>query len=369
MIRYGYYGKTNSQDEPKANSQTLLAKKREELSGVVKESLAKLINQEDLNEAEMVAVMDRIMEGEATQAQIGGFLTALRLKGETVEEITGAARVMRQKALKVKCEAPVVIDTCGTGGDGSNTFNISTTVAFIVAAAGLPVAKHGNRAMSSKCGSADLLEALGIKVDLPPEKIEECLKKAGIGFMFAPVFHQSMKHAVGPRRELGFRTIFNMLGPLTNPAAANCQLIGVYKADLTDILAEVLRRLGTKRVMVVHGAGGLDELSLQGPNRVSFLKDGQIKAFSLNAADVGLENTSNQMLTGAGTAENAVLTENILSGREKGPKRDVVLLNAAAALMVAGVAAGWREGIALAAQLIDDGSAYRKLEELRRTAV
>jgi anthranilate phosphoribosyltransferase len=322
-----------------------------------------------LTEAEMVAAMDRIMEGEATPAQIGGFLTALRLKGETVEEITGAARVMRQKALKVRCEAPTVIDTCGTGGDGSNTFNISTTAAFIVAAAGLPVAKHGNRAMSSRCGSADLLEALGIKVDLPPEKIEECLREAGIGFMFAPLFHQSMKHAVGPRRELGFRTIFNMLGPLTNPAAANCQLIGVYKADLTGVLAEVLRRLGTKRVMVVHGAGGLDELSLQGSNRISFLNGDHITAFSLTAEDVGLPSVPNQMLTGADAAANAALTENILNGREKGPKRDVVLLNAAAALMVAGVAAGWREGIVRAAQLIDDGSAGRKLEELRRIAV
>jgi anthranilate phosphoribosyltransferase len=336
---------------------------------VIKASLAKLINREDLTEAEMVAAMNRIMEGEATPAQIGGFLTALRLKGETVEEITGAARVMREKALKVKCEAPIVIDTCGTGGDGSNTFNISTTAAFIVAAAGLPVAKHGNRAMSSKCGSADLLEALGIKVDLPPEKIEQCLQKAGIGFMFAPVFHQSMKHAVGPRRELGFRTIFNMLGPLTNPAGANCQLMGVYKADLTDTLTEVLRRLETKRAMVVYGAGGLDELSLQGPNRISFLKDDQVTTFTLNATDVGLPAAPNQMLTGDSAAWNAELTKNILSGKEKGPKRDVVLLNAAAALMVAGTAAGWKEGIALAAQLIDDGSAYRKLEELRRIAV
>ncbi|HEY8463681.1 MAG TPA: anthranilate phosphoribosyltransferase, partial [Bacillota bacterium] len=196
---------------------------------MLRASLEKLINRENLTEAEMMAVMNRIMEGEATPAQIGGVLTALRLKGETVDEITGAARVMRQKALKVKFTAPTVIDTCGTGGDGANTFNISTTAAFIVAAAGLPVAKHGNRAMSSQCGSADLLEALGIKVDLPPEKIETCLKETGFGFMFAPLFHQSMKHAVAPRRELGFRTIFNLLGPLTNPAAANCQLIGVYK--------------------------------------------------------------------------------------------------------------------------------------------
>ncbi|HYH01554.1 MAG TPA: anthranilate phosphoribosyltransferase [Bacillota bacterium] len=336
---------------------------------MLKASLEKLINRENLTETEMMTVMDRIMEGEATPAQIGGILTALRVKGETVDEITGAARVMRQKALKVKFEAPAVIDTCGTGGDGANTFNISTTAAFIVAAAGLPVAKHGNRAMSSKCGSADLLEALGIKVDLPPEKIETCLKEAGIGFMFAPVFHQSMKHAVAPRRELGFRTIFNMLGPLTNPAAANYQLIGVYKAELTETLAEVLCRLGARRVMVVHGAGGLDELSLDGPNKVSFLDDGEVKTFTFRAEEVGLTAASNQLLKGTTAAENAELTLRILNGTEQGPPRDVVVLNAAAALLVAGYVPDLPAGVVLAAQLIDNGSAYRKLEHLRRMAV
>lgn len=336
---------------------------------MLKTSLEKLINCQNLTETEMMAVMEQIMEGEATPAQIGAILTALRVKGETVEEITGAARVMRQKALKVKFEAAAVIDTCGTGGDGANTFNISTTAAFIVAAAGLPVAKHGNRAMSSKCGSADLLEALGIKVDLPPEKIEVCLKEAGIGFMFAPVFHQSMRHAVAPRRELGFRTIFNVLGPLTNPAAANYQLIGVYKAELTEILAEVLGRLGARRVMVVHGGGGLDELGLDGLNKVSLLDQGEVKTFNFRAEDVGLAPASNQLLKGTTAAENAELTLRILSGRERGPKRDVVVLNAAAALLVAGYVPDLPAGVELAAELIDNGSAYRKLEHLRRIAV
>jgi anthranilate phosphoribosyltransferase len=335
---------------------------------VLKTYLTKLINREDLTEAEMMGAMNRIMDGEATPAQVGGFLTALRLKGETVAEITGAARVMRQKCLKVKFEAPA-IDTCGTGGDGANTFNISTTAAFIVAAAGLPVAKHGNRAMSSQCGSADLLEALGVRIDLPPEKIEACLKEAGIGFMFAPVFHQSMKNAVGPRRELGFRTIFNMLGPLTNPAGANYQLVGVYQAELTEVLAEVLRCLGAERVMVVHGAGGLDELSLEGVNKVSYLDQGVIKTFTFTADDVGLPAAANQLLRGATAAENALLTGRILKGDELGPKRNVVLLNAAATLMVAGHVTDFKAGIALAGQLVDNGAAYQKLEDLRRIAI
>lgn len=336
---------------------------------MLKESLAKLVRKEDLSEEEMVQVTNFIMEGQASPAQIGSFLTALRLKGETVNEIVGAAKVMREKALKVKYEAPVVIDTCGTGGDGSNTFNISTTAAFIVAAAGIPVAKHGNRAMSSRCGSADLLEALGIKVDLPPERVEKCLKEAGIGFLFAPAFHSAMKHVVGPRRELGFRTIFNVLGPLTNPAGANCQLLGVYDSDLTEVLAKVLQRLGVKRAMVVHGGGGLDELSLEGANRVSFLKDGAIETFTFRAEDAGLETASNKLLRGETPSDNAQLTERILNGSEQGPPLAVVLFNAAAALMVAGVVSDFRTGIAMARQLINDGRAHEKLQQLRKIAV
>lgn len=335
---------------------------------MLQQSLAKLIRGEHLTESEMVAVMSLIMEGQATPAQIGSFLTALRIKGETVEEVAGAARVMRQKSLQVRFEAPVVVDTCGTGGDGANTFNISTAAAFIVAAAGIPVAKHGNRAMSSQCGSADVLEALGIKVNVPPEKVEQCLETAGIGFMFAPLFHQSMKYAAAPRKELGFRTIFNMLGPLTNPARANCQLIGVYHGELTSLMAQVLQRLGTRRAMVIHGYGGLDELSLEGSNQVSFLHEGQIESFSFTAVELGLTPAANQELKGMTALENARLVEEILNGGEKGPKRDVVILNAAAALQVAGRAADWRSGIDLAGELIDNGSALGKLEALRRAA-
>ncbi len=336
---------------------------------MLKDSLAKLIRKEDLSEAEMVEATNSIMEGEASAAQIGSFLTALRLKGETVTEIAGAAKVMREKALKVKYDAPVVIDTCGTGGDGSSTFNISTTAAFIVAAAGIPVAKHGNRAMSSRCGSADLLEALGIKVDLPPERVEECLKKAGIGFLFAPAFHTAMKHVVGPRRELGFRTIFNVLGPLTNPAGANCQLLGVYEASLTEIIAQVLQKLGSKRAMVVHGGGGLDELSLEGVNKVSFLKDETIETFSFRAEDVGLEPAPNKSLRGETPSDNALVTEGILSGADQGPRLSVVLLNAAAALMVAGVASDFKAGIDIARRLTHEGFAFEKLQQLRKIAV
>jgi anthranilate phosphoribosyltransferase len=336
---------------------------------VLKETLAKLARKEDLTEEEMVRATSIIMDGQATAAQIGAFLMALRLKGETVDEITGAARVMREKSLKVNFQAPTVIDTCGTGGDGSNTFNISTTAAFIVAAAGIPVAKHGNRAMSSKCGSADLLEALGIKIDLPPEKVEHCLKEVGIGFLFAPAFHLAMKHAIGPRRELGFKTVFNLLGPLTNPAGANCQLIGVYQPELTEVVAEVARRLGANRVMVVHGGGGLDELSLEGINKVSLLKDGKVTTFTFSASEMGLESAPNDRLKGEQPGENAKITENILNGTERGPKLAVVLLNAAAALVVADLVPDLKSGIAMARKLVEDGSAYQKLSGLRQIAV
>lgn len=336
---------------------------------MLKELLAKLVGKEDLSEAEMVQATHEIMDGEATPSQIGAFLTALRIKGETVQEVAGAAKVMREKALKVNFEAPVVIDTCGTGGDQSGTFNISTTTAFIVAAAGIPVAKHGNRAMSSRCGSADLLEALGIKVDLPPEKVERCLKQVGIGFMFAPVFHSAMKNVIGPRRELGFRTVFNLLGPLTNPANANCQLIGVFHPELTGTLAEVLKVLGVKRAMVVHGCGGLDELSLEGTNKISFLHDGIIDTIFLKAEDAGLHAAANQELRGEDPVENAKLTERILNGSEQGPRLDVILLNTAAAFMVAGVVSDFKAGVAYARRLITDGSAYQKLQSLKQVAV
>lgn len=336
---------------------------------MIKESLAKLAYGEDLTENEMIGATDAIMEGRASPAQIGSFLTALRLKGETVDEITGAARVMREKSLKVNFKAPIVIDTCGTGGDGAQTFNISTTAAFIVAAAGIPVAKHGNRAMSSRCGSADVLEALGVKVDLPPEKVERCLEETGIGFLFAPVFHQAMKHTIGPRKELGFRTVFNLLGPLTNPAGANCQLVGVFHPELTEVVTQVLQRLGVNRAVVVHGGGGLDELSLDGENRASILKDGKITNLTIHAADFGLISAPKEALKGDGPVENARTTEEILRGIERGPKLAVVLLNAGAALLAAGLVPHLKEGIGLARKLISEGKAYAKLEQLRKVAI
>ena len=333
---------------------------------MIKKSLAKLAEGEDLTENEMIDTTKAIMEGCTSPAQIGSFLTALRLKGETVDEITGAARVMRDKSLKINLKAPIVIDTCGTGGDGAQTFNISTTAAFIVAAAGIPVAKHGNRAISSRCGSADVLEALGIKVDLPPEKVEQSLAETGIGFLFAPLFHRAMKHASGPRKELGFRTVFNLLGPLTNPAAANCQLVGVYHPKLTEVVAQVLQRLGLKRAVVVHGGGGLDELSLDGENKATILKDGQITTLRFQAADLGLMSAPKEALGGGGPVENARITLNILKGVETGPRLAVVLLNAGAALLAADLVADLKAGIALAEKLVFEGKAYAKLEQFRK---
>jgi anthranilate phosphoribosyltransferase len=333
---------------------------------MIKRSLAQLVQGRDLTENEMIETMKAIMEGWTSPAQIGSFLTALRLKGETVDEITGAARVMRDKSLKIKLKAPIVIDTCGTGGDGAQTFNISTTVAFIVAAAGIPVAKHGNRAISSRCGSADLLEALGIRVDLPPAKVEQSLEETGLGFLFAPVFHQAMKHAAGPRKELGFRTVFNLLGPLTNPAAANCQLVGVYHPKLTEVIAQVLQRLGTKRAVVVHGGGGLDELSLDGVNIATILEDGKITTLRFQATELGLISAPKKSLGGGGPVENGRITLNILKGVEVGPRLAVVLLNAGAALLAAGLVADLKAGIALAEKLVFEGKAYAKLKQFRK---
>jgi len=333
---------------------------------MIKESLAKLVRGEHLTESEMIATTNAIMEGRTSAAQIGSFLTALRLKGETVAEITGAARVMREKAVRINFKAPTVIDTCGTGGDGAQTFNISTTVAFIIAAADIPVAKHGNRAISSRCGSADVLEALGVKVDLPPEQVEVCLQETGIGFLFAPVFHQAMKHAAGPRKELGFRTVFNLLGPLTNPAAANCQLVGVFDPALTEVVAQVLQRLGVERAVVVHGGGGLDELSLDGVNKASILRNGQVEPIRFQATDLGLSAAPKTALAGGGPQENARITQAILQGTEKGPRLDVVLLNAAAALLAADVVSDLKAGIAFARELVQRGKAYAKLEQLRQ---
>lgn len=334
---------------------------------MLKEALQKLIEKKDLTETEMYASVGEIMSGEASPTLIGGFLTALRLKGETVEEITGAAKAMREKAETIPVKRGS-IDTCGTGGDGSKTFNISTTVAFVLAGAGLPVAKHGNRAMSSQCGSADLLEALGVKIDLEPHRVAECIENVGIGFLFAPVFHKAMKHAVGPRRELGFRTIFNLLGPLTNPALADYQIVGVYAPELTEPLAAVLGRLGSRRCMVVHGAGGLDELSLAGVNMAAFYDGENVRRMVIDCEHYGLKRAGNEALAGGDAAFNAEITKAVLAG-EQGPRREVVLLNAGTAIFVAGLAPDIESGIEKAAESIDSGAGLKRLELLQRMAV
>jgi anthranilate phosphoribosyltransferase len=285
------------------------------------------------------------------------------MKGETIQEITGAARVMREKAHQVKVSASLLVDTCGTGGDQKETFNISTVAAFVVAGAGVSVAKHGNRSVSSRSGSADVLAALGVKVDAPKEKVEACLEKIGIGFLFAPLLHEAMKYAIGPRREIGIRTIFNLLGPLTNPASATHQLLGLYDGDLTEPIAQVLKNLGTVRAMVVHGIEGLDEMSLCGPSRVSELRDGRVWSYTLSPEEVGLKRCRLEDLRGGSPEECAAILRSILSG-ENGPKRDMVLLNAGAALYVSGVADSIAGGIGQAAESIDSGKARSKLELL-----
>jgi anthranilate phosphoribosyltransferase len=329
----------------------------------IKEAIAYVLDGRNLTEAEAEAVMEQIMNGEATPAQIGGFLIALRVKGETVEEVAGFARAMRHNAVSVKPRHPFVIDTCGTGGDGAGTFNISTVAAFVVAGAGLPVAKHGNRSVSSKCGSADLLEALGVNLDLSPAGVAACIDEVGIGFLYAPHLHPAMKHAIGPRREMGVRTVFNILGPLTNPAGAQAQVLGVYDAALTEMMAHVLDLLGSRAAFVVHGAGGLDELSTIGPNRVTQLRDDRVQTFSLDPQDLGLPRATLSDLKGGDPEENAAIACDILDG-EPGARRDVVLLNASAALVAGGIADDLSHGLDLAADSIDSGAARAKLDAL-----
>lgn len=330
---------------------------------MIREAIAGIVRGDDLRETEMMSVMKEIMEGEATPAQIAAFITALRIKGETVEEVTGAARIMRQKATRIDARSSVVVDTCGTGGDGRNTFNISTTAAFVVAAAGLTVAKHGNRAVSSGCGSADVLEALGVKIDAAPEIVEECLQQIGIGFLFAPRLHGAMKYAIGPRREIGIRTIFNMLGPLTNPAGATAQLIGVYDPKLTEMFAGVLKNLGTKRAFVVHGADGLDEATVTGPTRVAELREGLITTYDIDPVEIFGEIADAADIRGGDAMANARIMTEILSG-EPGAHRRIVVLNAALAIVAGGKAGTFREGIAVAEDCIDSGAAWKKLQGL-----
>lgn len=330
---------------------------------MIKGVISRLVAGENLSAEETASAVRSIMEGKTTPAQIGSFLTALRVKGETGEEIFGAALVMREKATRICPGKKGLVDTCGTGGDGSNTFNISTATAFILAGAGVTVAKHGNRAVSSSCGSADVLEALGVKVDLSPLQVEEAVGKIGIGFLFAPHFHQAMKYAVGPRRELGFRTVFNLLGPLTNPAGAEFQLVGVFCRELTSVLAGVLGRLGVKRALVVHGAGGLDELSPAGVNYLCEVNGGETRSFTLRPEDAGLPFWPVSELRGGDAQTNARLLRSVLQGR-KGPHRDVVLLNAGAALYVAGRVDKIADGVKLAGEIVDSGKALAKLEAL-----
>lgn len=329
----------------------------------IREAIERLVNRTDLSEAEMVAVMNQIMIGEATPLQVASFLTALRMKGETVDEITGAARVMRQKAHRVKVNVKTVLDTCGTGGDQKGTFNISTTCAFVVAGAGMTVAKHGNRSVSSQSGSADVLGALGVKVDAPRERVERCIEQIGIGFLFAPLLHEAMKYAVQPRRDIGIRTIFNLLGPLTNPAMATHQLIGLYSGDIVGTIARVLKNLGSIRAMVVHGKEGLDEISLCGVTRVAELRDGEVKEYTIEPEAFGLRSCTIEDLRGGPAEESARVVRGVLDGKE-GPARNIVLLNSGAALFVAGIADSIRDGMRVAAQSIDSGKARQKLEQL-----
>jgi len=344
---------------------------------MIKKAIARVVELQDLTEGEMIEVMNQIMSGECTPAQIGSFITALRMKGETVEEITGAARVMRERATPIRVgrgvldidrddiniDRETILDVVGTGGDGTNTFNISTTVSFVVSACGVKVAKHGNRSVSSACGSADVLEKLGINLDVTAEMVEFCIDQIGIGFLFAPALHSAMKHAIGPRREIGIRTIFNILGPLTNPAGADCQVMGVYRADLVEKLAGVLHNLGCRHGFVVHGSDGMDEMTLTGETLVAEVTQSGITLSSVAPEQFGLTRCDMSALRGGDAVVNAEIVKAVLAG-EPGPRRDIVLLNAAYALMAAGKAKTPAEGMTLAARAIDSGLALQQVVNL-----
>ncbi len=343
---------------------------------MIKEAIARVVEGESLNENEMVDVMDQIMGGEATGAQIGAFMAALRMKGETVDEITGAARVMRAHATPIRVGSTIdidrddinidyetIIDTCGTGGSGTRSFNISTTVAFVVAACGIKVAKHGNRSISSACGSADVLEALGVNLDVTPTQVAECIEKIGVGFLFAPALHGAMKYAIGPRKEIGIRTIFNILGPLTNPAGADRQVLGVYRQELVDLLAGVLLKLGCRHGFVVHGSDGMDEITLTGPPRVAEIAEGKVTSYTITPEQFGFTCCPLADLQGGDAAANAKIVRAVLSGAA-GPKRDIVLLNSAFALTAAGICPDPQSGIKRAAEAIDSGEALTRLLSL-----
>jgi len=343
---------------------------------MIKNAIARVVEGESLTEPEMIEVMDQIMGGEATPAQIGAFITALRIKGETIPEITGAARVMRAHATPIRVgkvldidredinqDRETILDTCGTGGSGTKSFNISTTVAFVVAACGVKVAKHGNRSVSSACGSADVLEALGVNLDVTPERVSQCIEDIGVGFLFAPALHGAMKHAIGPRREIGIRTIFNILGPLTNPAGADRQVLGVYHQQLVEPLANVLQKLGCTRGYVVHGSDGMDEITLTGPTRVAEIAGEKIRCYDVAPEDFGFSRCELSELQGGDATANAEIVRAILNGVQ-GPKRDIVLLNGGFALAAAGVSESPAAGIETAARAIDSGAALQKMQAL-----
>jgi anthranilate phosphoribosyltransferase len=344
---------------------------------MIKNAIARIVEHINLTEGEMIEVMDQIMSGEATPAQIASFITALRMKGETIDEITGAAKVMRERATRIlvgrnvldidrddiNIDRETILDVVGTGGDGTNTFNVSTTVAFVVSACGVKVAKHGNRSVSSLCGSADVLEKLGVNLDITPETVEHCINRIGIGFLFAPALHGAMKYAIGPRREIGIRTIFNILGPLTNPAGADCQVMGVYRVGLVEKLAGVLHRLGCRHGFVVHGMDGMDEITTTSETLVAEVTSEGVTLKTLKPENVGISRCSMQDLRGGDAAANAAIIRSILRG-ETGPRRDIVLINAAYGLLAADRVATPQQGLVIAAEAIDSGKAMAQLEKL-----
>ena len=330
---------------------------------MIKDALAKLADRNDLSAQEAETVMTEIMNGEATPAQIAAYLMGLRQKGETVEEIVGSVRAMRSRALRIRVGAKIVVDTCGTGGDGAHTFNISTTAALVAAGAGITVAKHGNRSVSSKSGSADVLAALGVKIDLEPDHVADCIDEVGVGFLFAPLYHGAMKYCAEPRRELGIRTVLNILGPLANPAGATHQVLGVYDAKLTETLGRVLLELGTQHCVVIHGMDGLDEITLSERTQVSEGKAGVVTSRFIAPEEFGLRRVARKEIVGGTPAENARITLDVLRGK-KGPQRDIVCLNAAAAMLVGGKAKTLQDGVGLAQRTIDSGAAAETLERL-----
>ncbi len=331
---------------------------------MLKDYIAKVVESQDLTQQEAQNAMQIIMDGDATQAQIGAFIIACRMKGETVDEIAGYTQTMRNKVIPIKVANSSAVDTCGTGGDLQNTLNVSTLTAFIAAGAGVTVAKHGNRSVSSKCGSADLLLALGVNIDAEPSKVEECIEKAGIGFLFAPKLHQAIKHAVGPRREIGLRTFFNILGPLTNPARVKRQVIGVFDGSLNEQLAAVLKKLGSERVFVVHGEEGLDEVSVSGPTKVSELINGEIKNYTVAPEDFGIKRRPVSEVTGGDVEENKKIALSLLKG-EKGTQRDMLIVNSGFAIAASDDSISVKEGMELAAESLDSGKALEKLEQLK----